>query len=440
VFDRRDLFKISLGAALASGAGKHKFFTDEEYALVDELTDIIIPTDEKSGGAKAARVVEYIDQNLAEAFNPEHRHEWRIQLSLIDLKSSKMHGSGFLQSNNSQRIAVLASMEKEPFFAMLKGATVRGYYSSKIGIHDDMDYKGNTLQQGEYAGFLPPHVAFPSSPRERLAVASWPFRKLVDPKKGTLPLVDFPKMVVDRFGVHGVELLDEHFLSTDAAYLDKVREAVAKCGSRVVNIPVGRLGGSFYDADAEKRRHVVETAKHWIDVAARVGSPSVRMHVAAAKNPPNVDWAAESLREVASYGERLHVVVHLENDDARSEEAFFLVDVIKTAGTPWLRALPDFCNSMLLERGPEYNYDAVRAMFEHAYGICHVKDSEQDGKKMFHVDLGRTFEIARVAGFRGYFSMEYDAEGDPVQPTIGLIGASLRALGEKTTAEAAARS
>jgi len=122
------------------------------------------------------------------------------------------------------------------------------------------------------------------------------------------------------------------------------------------------------------------------------------------------------------------VVVHLENDDARSEEAFFLVDIIKAAGTPWLRALPDFCNSMLLERGDDYNYKAVRALFDHAYGICHVKDSEQDGKKMFHVDLGRTFEIARAAGYRGYFSMEYDAEGDPFEPTAKLIEGTLRVL------------
>lgn len=413
MIDRRDLFKLGLGATLASGAGKHRFFTDEEFAMVDELTEIIIPTDEKSGGAKAAGVAEYIDQRLAEAFDGSERDFWRKQLALIP--------KSFLKADRSQQVAVVRSMEKQPFFARLKSATVRGYYTSKIGIHDDMDYLGNTLQQGEYAGFLPPHASFPSNPRERLAVASYPFRKL-------LPLLDFPKMVAERFGVHGIEPLDTHFLSTDAGYLGKFRETLEKAGSRVVNIPVGRLGGSFYDADAERRKRAIDAAKHWIDVAVVVASPSVRVHVAAAKNPPNVALAAESLREVADYGERKNVVVHLENDDPKSEEAFFLVDVIKAAKTLWLRALPDFCNSMLLERGSEYNYDAVRVMFDHAYGICHVKDSEQDGKKMFHVDLGRTFEIARAAGYRGYFSMEYDAEGDPVGPTEGLIEASLRKI------------
>lgn len=428
MFDRRDLIKLSLGAALGRGADGHKFFTGEEYAMVEELTEIIIPADEKSGGAKAAKVAEYIDQRLAEAFDGSERDEWRKQLALIDHKSSKMHLKKFLNADNSQRIAVVASIEREPFFAKLKSATIRGYYSSKIGIHDEMDYRGNTLQQGEYAGSLPPHAVFPANPRERLAVASWPFRKLVDPKKGTLPLLDFPKMIVDRFGVPAIEPLDEHFLSTDAEYLERLRAAVEKSGSRVVNIPVGKLGGSFYDADAERRKHVVSTAKHWIDVAGAVGSPSVRMHVAAAKNPPNVGFAAESLKDVAGYGETKNVVVHLENDDARSEEAFFLIDVIQAANTLWLRALPDFCNSMLLERGDDYNYKAIAAMFDHAYGICHVKDSEQDGAKMFHVDLGRIFEIAQKARYRGYFSMEYDAEGDPFLPTAKLIEASLRVL------------
>jgi sugar phosphate isomerase/epimerase len=421
VFDRRDLIKLSVGAALARGADKHKFFTDEEYAMVDEITEIIIPADEKSGGAKAAGVAEYIDQRLAEAFDGAERDEWRKQLAAIGHKR-------FLDANPAHRIAIVASLERKPFFEKLKTATVRAYYSSKIGIHDEMDYKGNTLQQGEYAGFLPPHAEFPKTTRERLAVASWPFRNLVDPKKGTMRLLDFPKMIVDRFGVHGIEPLDEHFPSTDAAYLNQFRAAVEKSGSRVVNIPVGRLGGSFYDADAGRRKTAVDTAKRWIDVASTVGSPSVRMHIATAKNPPSVPFTAGSLKEVAAYGETKNVVVHLENDDVRSEEAFFLVDVIKEVNTLWLRALPDFCNSMLLERGEGYNYKAIAAMFDHAYGICHVKDSEQEGKKMFHIDLGRTFEIAQAARYRGYFSMEYDAEGDPFEPTAKLIEASLRAL------------
>ena len=37
------------------------------------------------------------------------------------------------------------------FFRELKHLTVRGYYTSKIGIHDEMEYKGNRLLL-EFAG------------------------------------------------------------------------------------------------------------------------------------------------------------------------------------------------------------------------------------------------------------------------------------------------
>src|SRR5262245_43938778 len=54
-----------------------QFFTREEFAMVDELSELIIPTDEHSGGARAAKVAEYIDKSLAEAWEAEAKQKWR---------------------------------------------------------------------------------------------------------------------------------------------------------------------------------------------------------------------------------------------------------------------------------------------------------------------------------------------------------------------------
>ncbi len=274
-----------------------------------------------------------------------------------------------------------------------------------------------------------PQAHFPTQPRARLAVASYPFRQMLNPKSGKLSLLDFPKFIVDTYGVNGIEPLDAHFASTDSAYLTKFRSALDSAKAHVVDIAVGRIGGSFYDPDAAKRAAVVERAKHWVDVAATLGSPSIRTHIIGAnKAPQDPALAAESLGKVAGYGSQKNVVVHLENDDPRTEDAFFLVDIIKRANTPWLRALPDFCNSMLLNKGEEYNDRAVTAMFQHAWGICHVKDSEQDGAKFWHVNLPKLVGIAEKSGYRGYYSMEFDADADATEPTHKLIEATLRAL------------
>jgi gluconate 2-dehydrogenase gamma chain len=155
---RRDLIKLGACAALASSraAAQPKFFTPGEYALVDELTEIIIPADEKSGGARAAKVADFIDANLAEAFEREERDRWRKGLKQVNSIAAAMHGAPFLECSPAQRTAVLTRMEpKEHFFEELKTLTIKGYYTSKIGIHDDLDYRGNTYQRDEYAGYLP---------------------------------------------------------------------------------------------------------------------------------------------------------------------------------------------------------------------------------------------------------------------------------------------
>jgi sugar phosphate isomerase/epimerase len=278
-----------------------------------------------------------------------------------------------------------------------------------------------------------PDIKFPDSARDRLAVASYPFRGYIDSpdnrdRDAKLPGMDlrtFSAQVKQKFSVPGVEPLSGHFPSTDATYLHAFREAIEKAGVHVVNIPVENPS-SFYDADAAARKKAVEHAKHWVGVAVAVGSPSVRVSVGTAKNAkPKVDVAAQELRRVAEYAATKNVVVNLENDDLTSEDAFFIVNVIETANHPYLRSLPDFCNSMTTGN-EKFNYEAVARMFQHAYNICHVKDAEQgeDGK-MYTVDLKKTFHILKASNYRGYCSMEWEGGGDPYAGTQKLIAESL---------------
>ncbi len=147
---------------LPAGPPKPKFFTPAEFALVDELSDMIIPTDQQSGGARAAACATYIDARLAEAFEKDEPQHWRSGIKAVEALSQEMHGKRFLASTPEQRLALLtriAAAESDPktdaekFFRQIKGATIRAYYTSKIGIHDDQHYKGNVIQPGDYAGY-----------------------------------------------------------------------------------------------------------------------------------------------------------------------------------------------------------------------------------------------------------------------------------------------
>jgi sugar phosphate isomerase/epimerase len=280
-----------------------------------------------------------------------------------------------------------------------------------------------------------PKIPFPTDPRARLGVASYPFRAFIDSPhnrdrdktKPGMQLTEFPAMVRKKFNLRNIEPLDSHFLSLEPAYLGELRKAVEKAGCRVIDIPAG-VRASLYDPDAAKRKTGVDNAKKWVDAAVAIGSPSIRVHIQGVRGvQPDVARAAESLHAIADYGAEKNIVINLENDDPATEDAFYLVKVIEQVNSPWLHGLPDFCNSML--KGDEkYNYDSVTAMFHHAYNISHVKDSEVDNGKVFRVDVGKTFGIAKQAGYRGYFSMEWEGEGGPYEGTQKLIDASLKYL------------
>jgi len=139
-----------------------KFFTAPEFALVDELAELIIPADAQPPGARVAGVATYIDFRLAESLDTDQQAKWHSGLAAVDTLSQELQGKAFLQGTPEQRLAVLTKMaagEKDPktpaehFFQQLKGWTVRAYYTSKVGIQADQRYKGNVYQRGEYAGY-----------------------------------------------------------------------------------------------------------------------------------------------------------------------------------------------------------------------------------------------------------------------------------------------
>ncbi|HKT90160.1 MAG TPA: sugar phosphate isomerase/epimerase family protein [Candidatus Sulfotelmatobacter sp.] len=286
-----------------------------------------------------------------------------------------------------------------------------------------------------------PDVKFPTDPRERVAVAAYPFREFIVGWKGwdgktpsTVPasqqmeLKDFAAHVAEKFNVHKIEPWSPVFPSTDPKYLEQFRAAVEKANSAVVDIAVDG-GYSQYAVDATVRKNAVTASNKWIDVGAALGSPSIRTHIDSAKDSkPDVGRAADTLARVAEYGAKKNVVIHLENDNPVSEDPFFIVQIIEKVNSPWLRALPDFGNS-LAAHGEEFSDRALDAMFNYAYGICHVKDGEPDEQgKATHVDLAKTFAILKKHDYKGYCSIEYDAPGDPYKPTAAMVEETIKYL------------
>jgi len=142
----------AIGAGIGTVAAPQlKVLSPTQFATLEVLVDAIIPTDDRSPGAKQARVVDYIDLLLSES-DRQLTLEWFGGLAALDAEAMSRFRAPFSRLGAGQVDAILQTISRnertpqtplETFFVMAKQATVYAYYTSNIGIHQDLRYKGN---------------------------------------------------------------------------------------------------------------------------------------------------------------------------------------------------------------------------------------------------------------------------------------------------------
>jgi hypothetical protein len=150
---------------------ERRLFTEGEWACVVALADLVIPPDERSGGAVAAGVPEFIDFILTDDLaEPREREEMQTAvrggLAWLDAECRARFGASFAQCSDSDRRTVLDDIawpdraapeasQGVAFFNLFRDLVASGFWTSKMGM-DDIGYMGNTYV-AEWTG-CPPEV------------------------------------------------------------------------------------------------------------------------------------------------------------------------------------------------------------------------------------------------------------------------------------------
>jgi hypothetical protein len=125
------------------------FFTAAEFALIERLASIIIPTDD-TPGAHEAGVAEFID--LMASRDAELQHNFRSGLQWLNAHSQKSSGKPFLALSSDQQTALLEPLAYKSkfrrgeergreFFDLMREYTVMGFYTSEVGLRE-LDFPG----------------------------------------------------------------------------------------------------------------------------------------------------------------------------------------------------------------------------------------------------------------------------------------------------------
>ncbi len=130
---------LSAPALGAQQAYAPQAFAAEDYDLLGVLVDLIIPPSETPGAKQAG-----VDAIIDEAFAGRPRERAAFAAGLRRLRAAGFAGMAQPEQNALLREYEQSSGETKSFFEMLKALTIDAYYSTAIGLAEELGYKGNT--------------------------------------------------------------------------------------------------------------------------------------------------------------------------------------------------------------------------------------------------------------------------------------------------------
>ncbi len=150
--------------AQAEAAWTPKLLNPHQNETVIVLSELIIPQTD-TAGAKAAKVNEFIDTVLADA-EPTEQKNFERGLRWIDARSNELFGSDFIKATPEQQTALLTILSSGKnkslsdqvgveFFSVIKSMTITGYYTSEVGMKEELGDDGNLFFE-DYPGCTHP--------------------------------------------------------------------------------------------------------------------------------------------------------------------------------------------------------------------------------------------------------------------------------------------
>ena len=253
-------------------------------------------------------------------------------------------------------------------------------------------------------------------PRLLLSVAAYSFRqffkdgnKAVPPADKALDMFKFIDFCADQ-GCAGAELTSYYFpKELTPEYLVQVRRHAFLRG---VAISGTAVGNNFALPAGEALSKQVADVKRWIDHAAVMGAPHIRVFAGAAKGITDAEarkMCIASLEEVSDYAGTKGIFLGLENHGGIVAEADGLLEIVRAVKSPWL--------GVNLDTGNFHTDDPYADLARCAPYAVNVQIKGEIKKrgaaKSEASDYARLTKILRDANYQGFVALEYEAAEDP---------------------------
>jgi len=247
----------------------------------------------------------------------------------------------------------------------------------------------------------------------KFSLAGYSYRDLFKPNnkyaKEALTLYDFAGDCA-KMQLEGTELTSYYFPTpVTNEFLADLRRHCFRLGLDVSGTAVGN---DFCQPAGEGRDRQIASVKQWIDHAAVLGAPVIRIFSGNVKKGQTAEeahrLAVTAIEECCEYAGKHAIHLALENHGGLTESVPGILKLIKDVQSPWFGVNFDSGNF----HGEDVYGDLAQIAPYTVNAQIKVVISPARQKRQ-PSDFKRLAKILREAGYRGYIVLEYEEAGNP---------------------------
>ena len=216
-----------------------------------------------------------------------------------------------------------------------------------------------------------------------------------------------------EYNFNGVDLTGYYFPNYPQVPSDEYIYHI-KRKAHLLGVSISGTGvrNDFSNPDATKRQADVQLIKNWIEVAAKLGAPVIRVF-AGVLNPKEytwdeiAKWMVVDIKECVEYGQKHGVIVGIQNHNDFIKTADEAIKIIKMVNMEWCGLILD--TGSYRQGDP---YEQIARTIKYAVN-WQVKENIFVNGVEVKTDLKKLFKIIKDSGYRGYIPIETLGKGDP---------------------------
>jgi sugar phosphate isomerase/epimerase len=229
-------------------------------------------------------------------------------------------------------------------------------------------------------------------------------------------------------GFEGVDITGYYFKGYPQVpadeYLFQIKRKVFKLGLEISGTGVRN---DFTIADKNKREQEVALVKNWIEVAAKIGAPVIRIFAGNQKNEgitkeQVTEWMLKDIQTCVDYGKQHGVIVGLQNHNDFIQTAAQVIRIIETINSEWL--------GLILDTGSYRVHDPYEEIAKSVKYTVNLQIKENvfiNGAEK-ETDMDKLMAIIKSSGYKGYLPIETLGEGDPTIKIASLLAKLQKAM------------